>query len=149
VAGFAGTTAVPDRLKRLIERGLGGVILFTRDVTDADQVRALTDGLRALRPDLMVAIDNEGGGIGHLVGAAASEIPGARALGMVDDPRLTACCADAPTGHLASLGITASYAPVADLQHDPRNPIPAPGPWDAAGRYGPARRRYRYAAPWP
>ena len=123
VAGFAGTATVPDPLKRLIDQGLGGVILFTRNVRDAQQVRRLTDALRALRPDLIVAIDNEGGGIGHLVAAGAPDVPGSFALGVADDPALTARCADALAGHLATLGITASYAPVADLQHHPRNPI--------------------------
>ncbi|MCD7437268.1 sugar hydrolase [Streptomyces lincolnensis] len=123
VAGFDGTTTVPDGLKRLIDRGLGGVILFTRNVRDAEQVRRLTETLRALRPDLLVAIDNEGGGIGHLVGAGAPDVPGSYALGVVDDPALTAACADALAGHLATLGITASYAPVADVQVHPDNPI--------------------------
>ncbi|MFI0537697.1 glycoside hydrolase family 3 protein [Streptomyces sp. WSLK1-3] len=123
VAGFEGTTAVPDTLKRLIDRGLGGVILFTRNVRDAEQVRRLTDTLRALRPDLLVAIDNEGGGIGHLAAAGAPEVPGSYALGVVDDPDLTARCADALAGHLATLGITASYAPVADVQRQAGNPI--------------------------
>ncbi|WP_406453169.1 sugar hydrolase [Streptomyces sp. NBC_01622] len=123
VAGFDGATTVPDTLKGLIDRGLGGVILFTRNVRDAGQVRRLTDELRALRPDLLVAIDNEGGGIGHLVNAGAPDVPGSYALGVVDDPALTARCADALAAHLATLGITASYAPVADLQHQPRNPI--------------------------
>ncbi|MGP4047272.1 glycoside hydrolase family 3 N-terminal domain-containing protein [Streptomyces sp. 2A115] len=123
VAGFDGTTSVPHTLKRLIDRGLGGVILFTRNVRDAAQVRGLTDELRSLRPDLLVGIDNEGGGIGHLVSAGAPGVPGNFALGVVDDTELTARCADALAGHLASLGITASYAPVADLQHHPDNPI--------------------------
>src|SRR5215212_9736682 len=123
VAGFEGTAVVPDTLKRLVDRGLGGVILFTRNVRDAEQVRRLTDTLRAIRPDLLVAIDNEGGGIGHLVGAGAPEVPGSYALGVADDPELTARCADALAGHLATLGITASYAPVADVQHQPDNPI--------------------------
>ncbi|WTP63303.1 sugar hydrolase [Streptomyces phaeochromogenes] len=123
VAGFDGTASVPATLKRLVDRGLGGVILFTRNVRDAEQVRRLTDELRAIRPDLIVGIDNEGGGIGHLVGAGAPDVPGNFALGVVDDTDLTARCADALAGHLAALGITASYAPVADLQHHPDNPI--------------------------
>ncbi|MEU2774763.1 glycoside hydrolase family 3 N-terminal domain-containing protein [Streptomyces sp. NPDC007162] len=123
VAGFEGTTVVPDTLRRLIDRGLGGVILFTRNIRDAEQVRRLTDTLRALRPDLLVGIDNEGGGIGHLVTAGAPEVPGNYALGVVDDPALTARCADALAGHLAVLGITASYAPVADVQRQAGNPI--------------------------
>ncbi|MFJ9713595.1 glycoside hydrolase family 3 N-terminal domain-containing protein [Streptomyces sp. NPDC101234] len=123
VAGFEGTTVVPDTLRRLIDRGLGGVILFTRNIRDAEQVRRLTDTLRALRPDLLVGIDNEGGGIGHLVTAGAPEVPGNYALGVVDDPALTARCSDALAGHLAVLGITASYAPVADVQRQAGNPI--------------------------
>ncbi|MDX2557878.1 glycoside hydrolase family 3 protein [Streptomyces stelliscabiei] len=123
VAGFDGTTIVPDTLKRLIDRGLGGVILFTRNIRDADQVRELTGTLRTLRPDLLIAIDNEGGGIGHLVAAGAPEVPGSWALGVADDPTLTAACADALAGHLLSLGITVSYAPVADVQSRPENPI--------------------------
>ncbi|MFF4014933.1 glycoside hydrolase family 3 N-terminal domain-containing protein [Streptomyces sp. NPDC001843] len=123
VAGFDGTTTVPDTLKRLIDRGLGGVILFTRNVRDAAQVRELTDTLRALRPDLLVAIDNEGGGIGHLVRAGAPDVPGNWALGVADDPELTGRCADALAGHLAGLGISVSYAPVADVQGRPDNPI--------------------------
>ncbi|WP_086787698.1 glycoside hydrolase family 3 N-terminal domain-containing protein [Streptomyces caniscabiei] len=123
VAGFDGTTTVPDTLKRLIDRGLGGVILFTRNIRDAGQVRELTATLRTLRPDLLIAIDNEGGGIGHLVAAGAPEVPGSWALGVADDPGLTAACADALAGHLLSLGITVSYAPVADVQSRPENPI--------------------------
>src|SRR5947208_12039310 len=92
VAGFDGATTVPDTLKRLIDRGLGGVILFTRNVRDATQVRELTDTLRALRPDLLVAIDNEGGGIGHLGRAGAPDVPGNWALGVTDDPELTGRC---------------------------------------------------------
>src|ERR1044072_9434491 len=84
VAGFAGTGEAPDPVKRLIHRGLGGVILFSRNVRDAGKVRRLTDALRALRPDLMVGIDNEGGGIGHLDAAGAPLVPGSFALGVVD-----------------------------------------------------------------
>lgn len=60
IVGFTGTTA-PDDLRRAVAGGLGGVILFTRNVVDAGQVAALTAQLRAERPDLVIAIDHEGG----------------------------------------------------------------------------------------
>jgi beta-N-acetylhexosaminidase len=49
IVGFTGTTA-PDELRRAVAAGLGAVILFTRNVTDAEQVAALTAALRAERP---------------------------------------------------------------------------------------------------
>jgi hypothetical protein len=68
VVGFTGTTA-PDELRRAVAAGLGAVILFTRNVTDAEQVAALTAALRAERPDLLIGIDHEGGEFSHLAPA--------------------------------------------------------------------------------
>ena len=65
VVGFSGTTA-PDELRQAVAGGLGAVILFTRNVADADQVSALTASLRAERPDVIIAIDHEGGEFSHL-----------------------------------------------------------------------------------
>jgi beta-N-acetylhexosaminidase len=43
IVGFDGTTA-SDELCRAVAAGLGAVILFTRNVADAEQVAALTAG---------------------------------------------------------------------------------------------------------
>jgi beta-glucosidase-like glycosyl hydrolase len=48
IVGLPGTTAT-DELRRAVAGGLGGVILFTRNVADAGQVAALTASLRAER----------------------------------------------------------------------------------------------------
>ncbi len=68
IVGFNGTTA-PDELLRAVADGLGAVILFTRNVVDAEQVSALTAALRAARPDVLIAIDHEGGEFSHLAPA--------------------------------------------------------------------------------
>ena len=52
--GFDGHTA-PDWLRGLLAQGLGGVVLFSRNIADPEQVAALTAALRAERPDLLVA----------------------------------------------------------------------------------------------
>ncbi|MEU8567384.1 glycoside hydrolase family 3 N-terminal domain-containing protein [Streptomyces pathocidini] len=122
VVGFDGT-APTDELKRLIDEGLGGVILHTRNVASSDQLRTLTGQLKSLREDLLISIDQEGGGIGHLVLAGGAETPGNWALGVVDDPALTADVAGVLADNLADHGITVGYGPVADAHRESANPI--------------------------
>ncbi|MEU6146759.1 glycoside hydrolase family 3 N-terminal domain-containing protein [Streptomyces sp. NPDC047081] len=122
VLGFDGT-ALPDELKRLADTGLGGVILHTRNVAGRSELRSLTDELRALRPGLLVTVDQEGGGISHLARAGAPETPGNWALGVADDTGLTGAVADALARHLTECGVTVSFAPVADVHRVAANPI--------------------------
>ena len=60
--GFEGPT-VPDWIRRRIEEGLGGVVLYAWNVESREQLRALTDDLRSERDDLVIAIDEEGGDV--------------------------------------------------------------------------------------
>src|SRR5262245_49517186 len=90
--GFAGGTA-PDPLRRAVADGLGCVVLFTRNVGDPEQLAALTETLRADRPDLLIAIDHEGGEFSHLSPVSRWPMPSPRTLGDIDDPLLTRTCA--------------------------------------------------------
>ena len=48
LAGFRGTVNVPKPLLDLLsERHLGGIVLFGRNIRDAESARALTDAVRA------------------------------------------------------------------------------------------------------
>jgi beta-N-acetylhexosaminidase len=120
--GFAGLT-VPDDLRRWLERGLGGVVLFARNVCDRDQVAALTAALRAERPELLIAVDEEGGDVTRLEAASGSSYPGNLALGTVDDVGLTEQVAAAMGSDLAEVGINLDLAPVADVNSNPLNPV--------------------------
>jgi beta-N-acetylhexosaminidase len=122
LAGFAGPT-VPEWLRGWLESGLGGVVLFARNVESPDQVAELTAGLRAGRPELVVAIDEEGGDVTRLEAASGSSYPGSWALGVVDDPALTEGVAAAIGADLAAAGVNVNLAPVADVNSNPRNPI--------------------------
>jgi beta-N-acetylhexosaminidase len=120
--GFDGLT-VPDWLRRLLADGLGGVVLFARNVGGPEQLAALTDSLRAERPELLVAVDEEGGDVTRLEAERGSSFPGNLALGAVDDVELTRRVAAAIGGELAAVGVNLDLAPVADVIVDPKNPI--------------------------
>src|SRR5207248_2804807 len=83
--GFAGTDSLPDWLRRRLDRGLGGVVLFGRNCTGDEQVRTLVARLRAVRPGLLVTVDEEGGDVTRLDARVGSPYPGALALGVADD----------------------------------------------------------------
>ncbi|MER6897593.1 glycoside hydrolase family 3 N-terminal domain-containing protein, partial [Amycolatopsis sp. NPDC000740] len=112
--GFAGTTA-PDWVRRRLAEGLGGVILFGRNVVDDEQVAALTSALRSERDDVVVGIDEEGGDVTRLDVGKGSFVPGPLALGAAGDPELTASVAAALGERLAACGVTVNLAPCADL----------------------------------
>jgi beta-N-acetylhexosaminidase len=120
--GFAGTRA-PDWVLRRAAQGLGGVILFARNVETPTQVGDLTAELHAARPEMLIAIDEEGGDVTRLEARVGSSYPGNLALGIADDPSLTREVAAAIGCELAALGIDLNLAPVADVSTNPMNPI--------------------------
>lgn len=122
IVGFNGTTA-PEELRRAVAAGLGAVILFTRNVESAEQVAALTAALRAERPDLVIAIDHEGGEFSHLAPANPWPLASPRSLGELDDVDLTRASARDAAATLASLGIDLMLAPSVDVNSNPANPI--------------------------
>ncbi|MFE9771682.1 glycoside hydrolase family 3 protein [Streptomyces sp. NPDC005931] len=120
--GFAGTTA-PDWVLRRLGEGLASVALFGRNVTDAEQVTALTARLRAERDDLLVAIDEESGDVTRLEVRTGSSFPGNHALGAVDDTGLTRGVARELGRRLAECGVNLNWAPSADVNANPDNPV--------------------------
>ncbi|WP_250008930.1 glycoside hydrolase family 3 protein [Actinoplanes sp. M2I2] len=120
--GFVGTTA-PDWVRRWLGEGLGGVALFARNVESPAQVAALTAQLRAERPDVLVAIDEEAGDVTRFESRLGSSRPGNLALGAIDDVRLTEEVARDLGCDLANAGITLDYAPDADVNSNAANPV--------------------------
>src|SRR3954464_12668067 len=120
--GFVGTS-VPDWVRRSLAEGLGGVALFARNVESPAQVAALTAQLRAERPDVIVAIDEEAGDVTRFESRHGSFRPGNLALGAIDDLELTEAVARDLGRELANAGITLNYAPDTDVNSNPGNPV--------------------------
>ncbi len=120
--GFTGTTP-PDWLLRRLGEGLGAVALFARNIESPEQLAALTARLRAEVPDVIVAADEEGGDVTRLEARRGSSFPGNHALGAVDDPDLTRAVAAELGRRLAECGVNLNWAPSADVNSNPGNPV--------------------------
>jgi beta-N-acetylhexosaminidase len=116
--GFEGTEA-PGWVLRLVEQGLGGVVLFARNVPGLPELAAQ---LHEAGP-VLVALDEEGGDVTRLEAATGSSYPGNAALGVVDEPSVTRAVAAALGADLRAAGVDLDLAPVADVNSDPLNPV--------------------------
>jgi beta-N-acetylhexosaminidase len=120
--GFVGDTP-PDWVRRRLAGGLAGVVLFSRNIDAPEQVARLTAALRAENPDTIVAIDEESGEVTRLEAKTGSSRPGNYALGVVDDTELTWEIARDLGEALAAIGVTLDFAPSADVNSNPDNPV--------------------------
>ncbi|MEU9206672.1 glycoside hydrolase family 3 protein [Streptomyces sp. NPDC048415] len=120
--GFRGITA-PDWLLRRLGEGLASVGLFGRNIASPGQLAALTAQLRGERDDVLVAIDEEGGDVTRLEVRTGSSFPGNHALGAVDDTSLTRDVAFELGRRLAACGVNLNWAPSADVNSNPDNPV--------------------------
>ncbi|GIH94826.1 glycoside hydrolase family 3 protein [Planobispora siamensis] len=120
--GFEGTSP-PGWLRRALGEGLGGAVLFARNLAGPAQTAELVAGLRGENPAVVVAVDEEGGTVTRLEARTGSSFPGNRALGVADDPGRTERVARAIGRLLAGADVTLDYAPVADVNANPANPV--------------------------
>ena len=123
VLDIAGTALDAADRRRLRHPLTGGLILFTRNWSNRAQLTDLVADAKALRPDLLVCIDHEGGRVQRLQGDGFTPLPSMRTLGemwMRDAMRAT----DAATAtgrvlasELRACGVDLSFTPMLDLDH--------------------------------
>jgi len=120
--GFIGTEA-PEWVLRRAAEGLGGVCLYVRNITSAEQLANLCHQLHAENPGLIISVDEEGGDVTRLEAATGSSYPGNLALGAAGDVDLTRAVARAIGLELAQAGVDLDLAPDADVNSNPSNPV--------------------------
>ncbi len=115
IGGFEGLS-ISDHARALVtDLHAGGVVLFSSNVRDPEQVKTLADSLQGIAGgNLLIAADQEGGIVTRLH-APFTEFPGAMALGAAGDLSLTRSVAAAMGQEMRSVGINWDLAPVADL----------------------------------
>jgi len=120
-----------DNAAELVDRyHLGGVIYFawSNNVNNPRQIAGLSNGIQQAAADTrlgipeLVATDQEGGIVAR-VGPPATEWPGNMALGAGRSPADARTAAGISGAELHALGIDWNFAPVADVNVDPHNPV--------------------------
>lgn len=123
VLDIAGTTLDAEDRRRLQHPLTGGLILFARNWVDRAQLTALTAEIKAIRPDLLICVDHEGGRVQRFRSDGFTHLPAMRSLGeawMRD--ALAATDAATAAGYvlgaeLRACGVDLSFTPVLDLDH--------------------------------
>jgi len=124
IAGFDGHQLPVELVTLAREFGLGGVILFARNIADPEQVAEVAFEASRLVPDLplWVSVDQEGGRVARLQ-APFTRWPPMATLGRSGDVRLAERFARALAAELKAVGITLDYTPVLDILTNPKNPV--------------------------
>ncbi|MBG0813294.1 beta-hexosaminidase [Planomonospora sp. ID82291] len=107
----------------------GGVILFpwADNVKNVRQLVALTNGMQKASPGvpLLIGADQENGPISRLA-PLVTGLPAAKVIGSTGDPALARRAAEVTGTELRALGVNLDFAPVADVNVNPRNPVIGP-----------------------
>jgi beta-N-acetylhexosaminidase len=136
ILDIAGTALTAADRKRLQHPLTGGVILFGRNWVNRQQLTQLCVDIKAVRQDLLICVDHEGGRVQRFRTDGFTHIPPMRALGelwMKDSPGVSGefktgsgamAAMDAATAsgyvlasELRACGVDFSFTPVLDLDH--------------------------------
>ncbi|MFT4638802.1 MAG: beta-N-acetylhexosaminidase [Verrucomicrobiales bacterium] len=120
--------ALSDEDKRMLSRGVGGIVLFSRNVDTPEQVAALIEDAREYAgTDVLACVDQEGGNTVRLE-YGFTKIPSMRALGKAiaeegSDLSLAIEVGQCFGHELREVGFDMDFAPVLDVDTNPNNPV--------------------------
>ena len=114
---IAGTWLTAEDRQLLRQPEVGGLILFARNIENPRQVQELCRTIRAVRPDILLAVDQEGGRVQRLRRDFV-RLPAMREFASrADAPKLAEICGWVMATEVLAVGLDFSFAPVLDLDH--------------------------------
>ena len=114
---IGGTWLTAEDRQILRHPEVGGLIIFARNIESTRQVRDLMASIRAVRPDLLLAVDQEGGRVQRLR-QGFLRLPAMRAIAdNANAERLAEQCGWLMATEVLAAGLDLSFAPVLDLDH--------------------------------
>ena len=140
ILDIAGTELTAVDRQRLAHPLTGGIILFGRNWHSRAQLTALCANIKAVRQDLLICVDHEGGRVQRFRTDGFTHIPSMRALGerWMSDARgvsgefhrgsgalaamdAATACGYVLASELRACGVDFSFTPVLDLDHGERS----------------------------
>ncbi len=124
MVGIPNPTLDTETRRILADLQPGGIILFQRNYTDPDTLRALCADIHALAPEHppLIALDAEGGRV-HRLSPPFTHFPPALQTGQTGSPQLAYEVGVALGRELRSVGIDIDFAPVLDVYSNPDNTV--------------------------
>lgn len=106
---------------------VGGIAVFKKNIQDENQLSSLiADFQSASKIPMIVAVDEEGGTVARLANHEAFSLPkytSARDIGKTGDPEQARQMGRTIGGYLRFYGFNLDFAPVADVDSNPANPV--------------------------
>jgi len=124
IIGFNGLELADDTAAFLSQARIGGVILFTPNYENPAQVAELINQVQECRTDhpLWISVDHEGGRVQRFR-KGFTKIPEAAEIAAMNSPKLAFEIGEIMAKELKAVGINLNFAPVADINTNPKNPV--------------------------
>lgn len=106
------------------ETNPGGVILFAKNIKSEEDLKNLTASLKSLsgdRPEMFISIDQEGGIVQRIT--FSKKYPKAADIGATGSAETARANGFEIGEELAKYGINVDFAPVMDVNSNPKNPV--------------------------
>ncbi len=110
-----GTTLTDAERNRLRHPAAGGLILFRRNYVSPEQIIDLIRAIRAIRPELLIGVDHEGGRVQRFRDGF-TRLPPASRYAAANAPELAEAAGWLMAAELRAVGVDFSFAPVLDVE---------------------------------
>ena len=123
MADIAGPVLLEEEHALLQHPYLGGIILFARNYENPEQLCKLTESIHKVRPELLIAVDQEGGRVQRCQ-EGFTRLPEMQLLGKRFEKEgesalaLAQNCGWLMASELLACGVDMSFAPVLDVDND-------------------------------
>lgn len=127
VVGIDGYELDQQTKEMIRQYQVGGFVIFGRNVRDSLQLRTLLNSLKeenatVSRIPLFLSVDEEGGRVSRMP-EEFLDLPTSAQIGRQNEPALSSQVGSIIAAQLKLLGFNMDFAPVLDINSNPRNPV--------------------------